>query len=71
MSSQTLTEHQLQGHLTQVWVDKGAVIAGERFFLAAWEVMDNYRINSAQQGFGRPAIDFLLLDSKGAWSPSS
>ncbi len=44
---------------------QGAVIAGERFFLAAWEVMDNYRINSAQQGFGRPAIDFLLLDSQG------
>ena len=27
--------------------------------------MDNYRINSAQHGFGRPAIDFLLLDRGG------
>ena len=60
-----VNEHQLQKHLTELWVDEGAVIAGERLFLAAWEVMDNYRINSAQRGFGRPAIDFLLLDSKG------
>lgn len=48
-----------------MWVGDGAVIAGERLFLVAWEVMDNYRIHSAQQGFGRPAIDFVLVDAEG------
>ncbi|MFW5471059.1 hypothetical protein ACOCJ4_13560 [Knoellia sp. CPCC 206435] len=60
-----MNEHQVQKHLAQLWVDEGADIGRERLFLAAWEVMDSYRINSAQQGFGRPAVDFLLLDSQG------
>lgn len=64
MNAQGLTEHQLQAHLTREWVTNGVAIAEERFLLAAWEVMDNYAINSAQQGFGRPAIDFVFLDSQ-------
>jgi hypothetical protein len=60
-----VTEHQLQKRLTQEWANNGVPSGSERLFLAAWEVMDNYRINSAQHGFGRPAIDFLLLDRSG------
>jgi hypothetical protein len=60
-----LNEHQLQKLLTQEWVRDGVRLGSERLFLAAWEVMDDYRINSAEHGFGRPAIDFLLLDRSG------
>ena len=60
-----MNEHQLQKFLTHQWVRNGVTIDGERFFLAAWEVMDNYRINSRQQGFTHPSIDFLLLDEAG------
>jgi hypothetical protein len=60
-----VTEHQLQKRLTQEWLSDGVQLGSERLFLAAWEVMDNYGINSAQHGFGRPAIDFLLLDRSG------
>jgi hypothetical protein len=59
------SEHRLQKQLTAHWINEGVVIDDERHFLAAWEVMDDYRINSAVLGFGRPAIDFLLLDSRG------
>ena len=60
-----VNEHQLQQCLTRAWVRDGVRVGGEQLFLAAWEVMDNYRINSAQHGFGRPAIDFLLIDRGG------
>lgn len=59
------TEHQLQKRLTHTWARAGVHVDGERHFLAAWEVMDDYRINSARLGFGRPAVDFLLLDAQG------
>jgi hypothetical protein len=59
------TEHQLQKRLTRTWAQDGVQVDGKLHFLAAWEVMDDYRINSAQLGFGRPAIDFLLLDDQG------
>lgn len=60
-----MNEHQLQKRLTQQWLRDGMRWGSDRLFLAAWEVMDDYRVNSAEHGFGRPAIDFLLLDSSG------
>lgn len=60
-----MNEHELQSRLTRTWVRDGIRLGGERLFLAAWEVMDDYRINSAKRSFGRPAIDFLLLDRAG------
>lgn len=60
-----MNEHQLQKRLTREWVLDGLQLGSELLFLAAWEVMDNYRINSAKRGFGRPAIDFLFLDRSG------
>lgn len=60
-----MNEHQLQKLLTREWAERGLTLGGERLFLAAWEVMDNYRVNDAHRGFGRPAADFVFLDSQG------
>ncbi|MEO8330406.1 MAG: hypothetical protein ABI586_10405, partial [Candidatus Nanopelagicales bacterium] len=55
----------MQKALTRIWVRDGLTLDGERLFLAAWEVMTDYKINDAHLGFGKPAIDFLFLDASG------
>lgn len=60
------TEWSLQRRLTARWLERGVVIlGGERFFLAAWEVMTNFKINDARRHWNRPSIDFVLLDRTG------
>lgn len=55
----------MQKVLTRVWVRDGLMLDGERLFLAAWELMTDYKINDALLGFGKPAIDSLFLDAEG------
>ena len=61
-----MTEWELQQRLTRRWLVEGRVVlAGEVFFLAAWEVMEDYRINDYRRHWAMPSIDFLLLDESG------
>lgn len=61
-----MTEWALQKRLTAQWLDQRSVrLAGEQFFLAAWEVMTDYRINDARRHWSLPSIDFLMLDRSG------
>ena len=61
-----MTEWSLQKTLTTRWLSFPRVpLADEPFFLVAWEVMANYRINDAHKEFNKPSIDFLLLDARG------
>jgi hypothetical protein len=61
-----VTEWSLQKKLTANWLSRPLVtLADEQFFLVAWEVMANYRINDARKEFNKPSIDFLFLDARG------
>jgi hypothetical protein len=65
-TSKLPTEWVLQEELTSAWyVSGGLDTGGERFFLAGWEVMDNWRVNDAHRHWNRPSIDFLFVDSTG------
>ena len=60
------TEWELQEELTFRWSRKGLSIAGQRLFLASWEVMINsWEINDASKYWAEPSIDFVFLDRKG------
>jgi hypothetical protein len=58
-------EWQMQERLTLEWVKNGAQVGSERLFLAAWEVMTNWKINDSRKEWGSPSIDFLFLDRTG------
>lgn len=58
-------EWQLQKLLTKHWLSDGLVLDGEPLFLAAWEVMSDYRINDSKRHFGLPSVDFVLIDCDG------
>lgn len=61
-----MTEWELQKALTHRWLsDQPVLLGGEPFFLAAWEVMSDYRINDSRRHWNRPSIDFLFLDRHG------
>ena len=60
------TEWSMQKRLTASWLGQEQVrLNGEPFFLAAWEVMTNYKVNDARRHWNAPSIDFLFLDSSG------
>jgi hypothetical protein len=60
------TEWSLQRRLTRDWLqDKQAVLGGEELFLAAWEVMADFRINDSRRHWSLPSIDFVFLDRAG------
>ncbi len=60
------TEWSLQKRLTTNWLEHDVVVLKqEPFFLAAWEVMTNYRVNDSRRHWNRPSIDFLFLDRAG------
>src|SRR6478752_4799839 len=60
------TEWSLQKRLTRSWLRRGSVLLdGEELFLAAWEVMTDYRVNDARRHWNVPSIDFLFLDRHG------
>jgi hypothetical protein len=62
----TGTEWSLQKRLTNNWLrDDLVVLDGEPLFLAAWEVMTNYKVNDARRHWSEPSIDFVFLDSAG------
>jgi hypothetical protein len=61
----SLNEFQMQKVFTRTWVREGLVLHGERHFLAAWDVATSFKINDTLLGLGKPAIDFLFLDSAG------
>jgi hypothetical protein len=59
-------ENALQLRLTTCWLEHGLIVDGHRLYLLAWEVMTpSWDINSANNGFGEPASDFLFLDISG------
>lgn len=61
-------EWQMQARLTPEWVKNGTQLGGEPLFLAAWEVMTNWKINDSSRDWRFPSIDFLFLDrSGGIW----
>lgn len=61
-----ITEWAFQKRLIAQWLDQRSVeLSGEQFFLAAWEVMTDYRINDAHRHWSLPSIDFLFLDRSG------
>lgn len=60
------TEWSLQKHLTTSWLQREPVLlAGEELFLAAWEMMTDYRINDSRRHWNAPSIDFVFLDRVG------
>ena len=60
------TEWELQTKLTSKWIREGLSIAGQKLFLASWEVMINsWKINDALKHWNEPSIDFLFLDREG------
>ena len=60
------TEWELQAKLTSRWSKEGISIAGQKLFLASWEVMINsWEINDALKHWNEPSIDFLFLDREG------
>ena len=60
------TEWSMQKRLTASWLGQEQVrLNGEPLFLAAWEVMTNYKVNDARRHWNVPSIDFLFLDSAG------
>jgi hypothetical protein len=60
------TEWALQKRLTRSWLrDSVAILAGEELFLAAWELMSDFRINDSRRYWNVPSIDFVLLDRAG------
>lgn len=62
----TETEWSLQRRLTAEWLrDDLVLLDGERLFLAAWEVMTNYKVNDAHRHWSEPSIDFVFLDATG------
>jgi hypothetical protein len=64
-SSFPMTEWTLQKRLTGIWARQGVTVGEERLYLAAWEVMTDWRINDAARHWARPSIDFVCLDSVG------
>jgi hypothetical protein len=60
------TEWSLQKRLTRSWLgSEPAILDGEELFLAAWEVMTDFRINDSRRHWNAPSIDFLFLDRAG------
>jgi hypothetical protein len=52
--------------LTRRWCSsRPVVLAGERLWLVAWEVMTDYRINDAKRHWALPSVDFVFLDREG------
>ncbi|MCA1702056.1 MAG: hypothetical protein LC808_01805 [Actinobacteria bacterium] len=60
-----VNEWKLQDALTETWARDGLSVNGERLFLAAREVMTDWRINDRLRHFNLPSIDFLFLDAQG------
>lgn len=60
-----MKEWSLQKALTRTWAPHGVKVGGECLYLAAWEVMTDWRINDASRHWDRPSIDFVCLDSVG------
>jgi hypothetical protein len=60
-----MNEFRLQKALTSIWAAQGLTVGGERLYLAAWEVMTDWRINDAARHWNRPSVDFVCLDSAG------
>jgi hypothetical protein len=60
------TEWSLQKRLTRSWLGgEPAILDGEELFLAAWEVMTDFRINDSRRHWNVPSIDFVFLDRAG------
>jgi hypothetical protein len=60
------TEWSLQKRLTRSWLQgESTVLDGEKLFLAAWELMTDFRINDSRRHRNRPSIDFVFLDRAG------
>ena len=60
------TEWSLQKRLTRSWLGgEPAVLVDEELFLAAWEVMTDFRINDSRRHWNAPSIDFVFLDRAG------
>lgn len=60
------TEWSLQKRLTRSWLGgEPAILDGEKLFLAAWEVMTDFRINDSRRHWNAPSIDFVFLDRSG------
>ena len=60
------TEWSLQKRLTRSWLGgEPAILDGEELFLAAWEVMTDFRINDSRRHWNAPSIDFVFLDRAG------
>lgn len=60
------TEWSLQKRLTRSWLEhEPVVLDGVQLFLAAWEVMTDFRINDPRRHWSSPSIDFVFLDSAG------
>lgn len=65
MTADIMNEWDLQDWLTTQW-SEGVLLDGERYFLAAWEVMfPSWQINDESKKWNEPSIDFLLLDRQG------
>lgn len=61
------TEWSLQKRLTRSWLrDEVVVLDEEPLFLAAWELMTDFRINDSRRHWSLPSIDFVFLDRVGA-----
>lgn len=59
-------EWSLQKRLTSSWLERDLVMLNdELFFLAAWEVMTNFKVNDARRHWAHPSIDFVFLDRGG------
>ncbi len=55
----------MQKRLTAGWLTQMPVIHSEPLFLAAWEVMANYKVNDSRRHWNVPSIDFVFLDRAG------
>ena len=60
-----MNEFRLQKELTSVWAPQGLTVGGQRLYLAAWQVMADWRINDADRHWNRPSVDFVCLDAAG------